>query len=168
MPFDFGFHEATNNMNIFRYHTPAVSTLTPLARLNAFQNEVDRLFEGAPLFGVHGTTNVHGFSPALDVYQDKDHVLVQAELPGMKKEDIALSLQDGLLTLSGERKHEKAHDEKSRIRNERFFGKFERTVTLPVQVDGTSVSAEYADGILTVTLPKAEAAKPRQIEIAAN
>ena len=153
-------------MNILRYHPPTVPTFAPLARLNAFQSEVDRLFEGSPFFGGNGTANGQGFLPTLDVYQDKDNVLVHAELPGMKKEDITLSLHDGLLTLSGERSQDTAHDEKSRVHNERFFGKFERTITLPVQVDGTRVSAEYADGILTVTLPKAEAAKPRQIEIA--
>ena len=153
-------------MNILRYQTPA-ATLTPLARFNAFQNEVDRLFEASPLFGGNGN-NMHGFSPALDVYHDKDNVIIHAELPGLKKEDIVLSLHAGLLTLSGERKHEKAHDEKSRLRNERFFGRFERTITLPVQVDGTKVAAAYENGILTVTLPKAEAAKPRQIEIAAK
>ena len=153
-------------MNILRYQTPAFSALTPLARLSAFQNEVDRLFEATPLFGGNDAASAHGFSPALDVYQDKDNVLVKAELPGMKKEDIKLSLNEGVLTVSGERRHEKAHDEKSRVRSERFFGRFERTITLPVQVDGTRVAASYEDGILTVTLPKAEAAKPRQIEIA--
>ena len=153
-------------MNILRYQTPA-ATLIPFARLNAFQNEVDRVFEGSPFFGGNHA-NTHGFSPALDVYQDKDNVVVHAELPGMKKEDIALSLHDGLLTLSGERRHEKAQEEKSRVRDERLFGSFERTITLPVQVDGTKVSAAYENGILTVTLPKAEAAKPRQIEIAAK
>ncbi len=86
----------------------------------------------------------------------------------MKKEDITLSLHDGLLTISGERQHDKAPDEKTPLRNERFFGKFERTITLPLQVDGTRVQAAYEDGILTVTLPKAEAAKPRQIEISAK
>ena len=152
-------------MNVLRYQT-SISPLTPLARLNAFQNEVDRLFEGSLSLG--GNTNAHGFSPALDVYQDKDNVVVHAELPGMKKEEITLSLHDGSLSLSGERRQEKAHDEKSRVRNERFFGRFERTITLPVQVDGTQVAATYENGILTVTLPKAEAAKPRQIEIAAK
>ncbi len=155
-------------MNILRYHA-AAPALIPLTRLNAFQNEVDLLFETSPFFGGHhGGTNSHGFSPALDVYQDKDSVLVKAELPGMKKEDITLSLHDGVLTFSGERRQEKAHDEKGRVRNERFFGRFERSLTLPVQVDGTRVTAAYEDGILTVTLPKSEAAKPRQIEIAAK
>ena len=155
-------------MNILRYQTPVTATLSPLARLNAFQNEVDRLFELSPLFSANGPATTPGFSPALDVHQDQDNVVVKAELPGLKKEDINLSLHDSQLTLGGERRHEKAVDEKNRVRNERFFGRFERTLTLPVQVDGTRVTAAYEDGILTVTLPKAEAAKPRQIEIAAR
>ncbi len=154
-------------MSIIRYQssTPSLATFAPLARLSAFQQEVDRLFDLSPLAGASGHG---GWSPALDLYQDKDQFTVKAELPGMRKEDIALSLHDGLLTLSGERQHEKGHDEKHPLRNERFFGRFERTITLPTQVDGTRVQAAYEDGILTVTLPKAEAAKPRQIEIAAK
>lgn len=154
-------------MSIIRYQSsaPRLATFSPLARLSAFQQEVDRLFDLSPFTGSHGNV---GWSPALDLHQDKDSFFVKAELPGMKKEDITLSLHDGLLTLSGERQHEKAHDEKSSLRNERFFGRFERTITLPMQVDGTRVQAAYEDGILTVTLPKAEAAKPRQIEISAK
>lgn len=155
-------------MSILHYQTrtPALAAFSPLARLSTFQQEVDRLFDLTPFFG--GEAAGSGWSPALDLYQDKDAFTVKAELPGMKKEDITLSLHDGLLTLSGERRHEKAADEKSSVRNERFFGRFERTITLPTQVDGTRVSASYEDGILTVSLPKAEAAKPRQIEIASK
>ena len=152
-------------MSIIRYQTTPQNTtaFSPLARLSAFQQEVDRLFD-LPVFG-RESGSIGGWSPALDLYQDKDNLLVKAELPGMKKEDITLSLHDGLLTISGERRNEKAHDEKGTVRSERFFGRFERSITLPMQVDGTRVGATYEDGILTVTLPKAEAAKPRQIEI---
>ena len=152
-------------MNIIRYSAPSLHgpSFSPLARLSAFQHEVDRLFD-RPTFS-RESGNSGGWSPALDLYQDKDNLLVTVELPGLKKEDITLSLHDGLLTLSGERRQERAHDDKGALRNERFFGRFERTVTLPMQVDGTRVNAAYEDGILTVTLPKAEAAKPRQIEI---
>ena len=150
-------------MSIIRYQTPSLlpSAFTPLARLSAFQQEVDRVFD-LP-FLAKGT--VGDWTPALDVYQDKDTLFVKAELPGMKKEDVKLSLHDGVLTLSGERRHEKAHDEKANLRNERFFGRFERSLNLPFTVDATRVSASYEDGILTVTLPKAEEAKPRQIDI---
>ena len=151
-------------MTTLRYTTPTLThaTFSPLARLNAFQQEVDRLFD-FPSFSRDAQPG--GWSPALDLYQNKDNFLVKIEVPGMKKEDITLSLHDGLLTVSGERRHEEAHDKKGALRNERSFGRFERTVTLPTQVDGTRVTASYEDGILTVTLPKAEAAKPRQIEI---
>ena len=157
----------SNTMSIIRYQTsaPSLASFSPLARLSAFQQEVDRLFDLSPVANTHGNGN---WSPALDLYQDKDQFVVKAELPGMTKENITLSLHDGLLTLSGERQPEKAHDEKTALRNERFFGRFERTITLPTQVDGTRVQAAYEDGILTITLPKAEAAKPRQIEIAAK
>ena len=150
-------------MSIIRYQTPSLlpATFAPLARLSAFQQEVDHLFDlPFPGSGTNG-----GWSPALDVFQDKNALFVQAELPGMKKEDVKLSLHDGVLTLSGERRHEKAHDEKASLRNERFFGRFERRLNLPFTVDATRVTAAYEDGILTVTLPKAEEAKPRQIDI---
>ncbi len=152
-------------MSIIRYQSPSLTsaTFSPLARLSAFQNEVDRLFD-LPFFG-RESSQAAGWTPALDLHQDKENLFVHAELPGMKKEDVTLSLHDGVLTLSGERRHEKAHDEKTTLRNERFFGRFERSITLPSPVDATRVSAAYENGILTVTLPKAEAAKPRQIEI---
>ena len=154
-------------MSIIRYQTPEFRTVAfhPLARLSAFQNEVDRLLD-LPVFGrASSTPSSHGFSPALDLYQDKDNVLVRVELPGMKRENIRLSLHEDTLTISGDRHAEKAHDEKGVLRNERFFGAFERSINLPVLVDGSRVTAVYEDGILTVTLPKAEQAKPRQIEI---
>ncbi len=148
---------------MIRYQTPSLlpAAFTPLARLSAFQQEVDRLFD-LPFSG-RGTAG--GWTPALDVYQDKDTLFVKVELPGMKQEDVKLSLHDGVLMLSGERHHEKVHDEKSNLRNERFFGRFERSLNLPFPVDATRVAAAYEDGILTVTLPKAEEAKPRQIDI---
>ena len=126
---------------------------------------MDRLLD-LPFFG--GDTRPITGAPALDLYQDQDNFAVKAELPGLKKEDIKLSLQDGVLTLSGERREEKAHDQKGSVRSERFFGRFERSTNLPMQVDGTRVTAAYEDGVLTVVLPKAEAAKPRQIEIQAH
>ncbi len=148
-------------MSIIRYQTP--STFSPLARLSAFQQEVDRVFD-LPFFGRESRGSTR-WTPALDLHQDKDTLFVHAELPGMKREDTKLSLHDGVLTLSGERRPASSDDAKTTVRNERFFGRFERSVTLPTPVDAARVSAAYENGILTVTLPKAEAAKPRQIEI---
>lgn len=152
-------------MNIIRYQTPSVnrSLFAPLTRLSALSNEMDRLFN-QPFSGAD-QENLGGWTPAVDLYHDKDSIVLRAELPGMKKEDIHLSLHGDDLSLSGERRQEKAADERGHLRNERFYGRFERRFTLPVRVDGNRVSASYEDGILTVTLPKAEEAKPRQIEV---
>jgi HSP20 family protein len=106
-----------------------------------------------------------GWTPALDVHEDKDNFIVRVELPGMKREDIDVSLHDGALSISGERKTEKKYEEAEVYRTERFFGKFQRTVTLPVPVAPDKVKAQYKDGILTVTLPKTEEAKPKQIDV---
>ena len=155
-------------MSLIRFlapsHTP--STFSPLARLNTFQHEMDRLL-GSPSHN-HAVTSIGNWSPALDMFQDKDHLFVKVELPGMTKEDVAISLHDDLLTITGERRADENHPGKASLRTERFFGRFERTVNLPTQVDGARVSASYENGVLTVTLPKSEAAKPRQIEIGVN
>jgi len=102
---------------------------------------------------------------ALDLYEDANNVYVKAELPGMKKEDIDLSLHDGCLSISGERKSESSHEGAEIYRAERFFGRFQRTVTLPTSVAADKVKAQYKDGILTVTLPKSEDAKPKHIDV---
>ncbi|MBV9126682.1 MAG: Hsp20/alpha crystallin family protein [Verrucomicrobia bacterium] len=153
-------------MNIIRYQTPsAVAPVLPrLSGLSALSSEMDRLFSAFPFFG-GSEERFEGWQPAVDLYHDKDSVLVRAELPGMNKEDIHVSLHEDVLTLSGERRQEKSHNEKGNLRSERYFGKFERRFTLPVRVDSRRVAASYEDGVLTVTLPKAEEAKPRQIEV---
>jgi HSP20 family protein len=142
-------------MNIIRYHNNGRSLAQAFDRFAAIRDEMDRLFDSSfgPAFR----------APVLDVYQDKDQFTVVAELPGLKKEDIELSLHDDVLTISGERKQDKKGEEG--YRNERFFGRFQRSVTLPTGVDSEKVKATYQDGILKVALPKAEEAKPKQIEV---
>jgi HSP20 family protein len=138
-----------------------ISTWPTLGRLNDLRDEIDRIFE-APLAR---TSEFLGWAPAFDVYEEKDNFVVKAELPGLKKEDINVSLQDGSLIISGERKGETKGEGAEVYRAERYFGKFQRTVSLPVPVAANAVAAEYKDGILTVTLPKSEEAKPKQIEV---
>ena len=138
-----------------------VSTWPTLGRLTDLRDEIDRLFE-APLAR---TSEFLGWTPAFDVYEDKDNFTVKAELPGMKREDINVSLHDGNLIVSGERQAE-THSEGTEVyRAERFFGKFQRAVSLPATVAADKVKAAYKDGVLTITLPKAEEAKPKQIEV---
>jgi HSP20 family protein len=152
-------------MSIIRYEAPAISAFNGLDRLSTLRDELDSLFElpfwsnfqrQAQLFS--------GWSPALDIYQNNDNVIARVELPGMHKEDIEISLHDGMLTISGERKSESGEGDKAE-RTERYVGKFRRSVSLPAMVDANKVTANYRDGVLTVTLPKAEEAKPKQIQV---
>lgn len=152
-------------MNLIRWQRPVLNTWPTLGRLTDIRDELDRLFE-APLAELARSSQLlSGWTPALDVHEDKDNLIVQAELPGMKKEEIDISLHDGSLSISGERKTEQKFEEAEVYRSERFVGRFQRTVTLPAAVAVDRVKAQYKDGILTITLPKAEEAKPKQINV---
>ena len=113
-------------MNIIRYQTPSTSptVFAPLSRLSSLSGEVDRLFNSFPFFS-GSEEHLDGWMPAVDLYHDKESVTLRAELPGMKKENIHVSLHEDVLTLTGERRQEKQHDEKGALRSERFFGKFD-------------------------------------------
>ena len=138
-------------------------------QLSSLRDEVARLFESPlSLFEDGSQPFSSGWVPAMDVYEDKDNVFVRAEVPGMKKDEIDISLHEGVLTLSGERKLEKEHDKAQTHRVERFVGRFQRSITLPHPVDAARVRATYKDGILAVTLPKSEEAKPKQISVSAE
>ncbi|HEY0369788.1 MAG TPA: Hsp20/alpha crystallin family protein [Chthoniobacterales bacterium] len=153
-------------MSLTRYQTPELSTWPSIDRLSTLRDEINNLFE-TPFFWsmpMRQSQLFNGWTPAIDLYQTNDDVIALVELPGMKKEDIELSLHDGMLTISGERKSETQDGDKTQ-RSERFIGKFRRSISLPTRVDGNKVSATYKDGILTVTLPKAEEVKPKQIQV---
>src|SRR5208283_1597216 len=151
-------------MNLTRYQRPDLGW-AGFGRLSSLRDELDRLFETPGADFARASQLLSGWTPALDVHEDKDNFVVHAELPGMNREEIEVSLHDGALSISGERKAEKKFEEAAVYRTERFFGKFQRTVTLPEAVAADRVKAQYKDGILTVTLPKTEAAKPKQIEV---
>jgi len=156
-------------MSLIRYQaplSPVLSNWQSFDRLATLRDEMDRLFDLS--FPTRDTGIFSGWSPALDLWDDKDNFVVTVELPGMKKEDIGISVHDGVLTISGERKHEANQNEGETFRSERYFGKFQRSLTLPTRVANKDVKATYKDGILTVTLPKAEEAKPRQIEVSVS
>ena len=155
-------------MRYIQYTQPNARSVTPVFGFGdrysrpGFDNEIDWLF-GTALTGFAGIARDGRFP--VDLYEDKDTVTVQAELPGLKKEDINISLEDGFLTISGERKQEQKVEGAESYRTERFVGIFQRTVTLPSEVDAEKIKASYTDGILTVTLPKSEKSKPKQIPI---
>ena len=102
-------------------------------------------------------------TPAFDVSETEKELIVKAEVPGMDKKDIHINLSDGLLTIKGEKKQEKKNENYHSV--ERRYGMFSRTIRLPFEVEADKVDATYKDGVLKVTLPKSEAAKPKKIEI---
>ena len=142
-------------MKLIQCERPGVVGYGRLANL---QDELDRLFE-PPL---------RAWAPALDVAEDKDNYTVRVELPGLKREDIEVSLQDGALVISGERSEEKVSEGTEIHRRERFYGKFQRALSLSEPVKADKVKADYKDGVLTVTLPKTEEAKPKKIDVSVN
>ena len=152
-------------MKLVRCRNSDLWNWSPVEPLSTLSEEINRLFDSP--FGefTRHMKLFNGWTPALDVYEDKDNLIVKAELPGMKREEIDLSFHDGTLTISGERKYEEKNEGAQTYRAERFFGKFRRALTLPKPVQSDKAKATYKDGILTVTLPKTEEAKPKQIEV---
>ena len=140
---------------------------SPMDHLSRLRQEINRYLDtsmessgSSPMFD--------GWSPAVDLFEDKDSITVKAEMPGMKKEDIDISVEGNTLSISGERREEKQSGQGASFRSERYFGKFYRAIDLPTAIDANRVTAKYKDGILTLTLPKTEDAKRRQIEVQAD
>ena len=107
--------------------------------------------------------------PAVDIFETQDHeYIVKAELPDLKREDIAVTFENGVLTLAGERKTEFDAGQGTYHRSERAYGRFSRSFTLPATVDADRIQASYKDGVLTVRVPQREEAKPRQISVDLN
>lgn len=152
-------------MRLVRLQRPSFLNWMPFDQLASVRDEMNRLFESTLGDGVRSPDLFGGWTPAVDLYEDKDNLIVRAELPGMNKESIDISLHEGVLTLSGERKAEEQPEGSDTYRSERFYGRFQRSFELPRPVESERVNASYRDGVLTVTLPKTEGAKPRQIQV---
>jgi HSP20 family protein len=151
-------------MNLIKFQRSPLNAWSGTGRLPELQDELERLFT-FPLLASNGTAP---WVPALDVYEEKDNYVVEVELPGANKDDVKLSLEQGTLTITGERKREAKREGTEAYHCERFQGRFQRTINLPETIAADKVTAQYKDGVLTVTLPKHEAAKPRQIDIKLN
>ena len=152
-------------MKLIRYQAPNSAPWLAFDRWSNLRDELNLFFD-MPFWSGFGRTGqlFTGWSPALDLYESGDHFVAVVELPGMRKEDIDISLHDGTLTISGERKRESNNGETAQ-RTERYVGAFRRSITLPTRVDASKVNVTYQDGVLKVTLPKAEEAKPKQIQV---
>jgi HSP20 family protein len=159
------YQKGSTFMSLIRYQSPEISTWPSFDRWASLRDEMNNLFE-LPIMGNFARQGqlFSGWSPALDLYQNADNVVAVVEVPGMCKEDIDISLHDGMLTIAGERQTSSSEGENAE-RTERFTGKFRRSITLPTRVDAGKVTASYKDGILTITLPKAEEAKPKKVEV---
>jgi HSP20 family protein len=106
--------------------------------------------------------------PSVDIGEDKNTIVIHADLPGIDQKDIKVTVDNDILTLQGERTDEKKDEDRGYHRLERRFGTFQRSFTLPAGVDSKKIAADYKDGVLTVKLPKTEEAKPKEIEIKVN
>lgn len=131
------------------------------------QREINRMFDNFFRGGTadDGSLGSSLWAPATDVAEHDDEYQVKVELPGVGKDDVKITMQDNILTIRGEKKQEKESKSSSYHRVERSYGSFQRSFTLPTRVKQDRIEAAYNEGILTITLPKAEEAKPKQIEV---
>jgi HSP20 family protein len=144
----------------------AIARWRPFKDVVSIQDEMNRLFDdffGRPVLKTAWTEGV--WSPTVDVSEDKDNVIIKAEMPGMSREDVKISIQDNVLTLKGEKKQEKEEKDKNYHRIERSYGSFCRSFQLPTSVKSDKIKAAYKDGVLSITLPKTEEVKPKEIPI---
>ncbi len=143
-----------------------ITRYDPFRDLRNLQEEVNRLFTGniGRSFDDEGIAR-GAWSPSVDIYENKDQIVLEAELPGMNREDFELTVENNVITLRGERRFEKKEDTDNYHRVERAYGSFTRSFTLPNTVTGEGASADYRNGVLRVTLPKKEETKARRIEI---
>lgn len=149
-------------MNIARWN--------PIRELEDLSNRLDRAFGRSVLATTGAEPQDDGFlsfdwAPSVDIIEASDAFEIKVELPEMKKEDVKVSIEDGELRISGERKQEKEEKGKKYHRTERSYGSFMRSFTLPSNVDDSKLSAEYKEGVLQVRLPKSEQAKPKAIAV---
>ena len=134
--------------------------------LRTLQEEVNRLFSTnlTRAFDDEGIAR-GAWAPSIDIYENKDQIVLEAELPGMKQDDFDLSIENNVITLRGERKFEKTDETDNYHRVERSYGAFTRSFTLPQTVSAEGATAEYNNGVLRVTLPKREETKARRIQV---
>ena len=136
-----------------------------LMKPEPFTREIDRVFDA--FFG-QNEQQARRWVPPVDLVEAENHFVLKADLPGLSEEDVSIEVQDGALTISGERKAEHEERERGWYRIERAFGSFNRSLTLPDGVDPDGIQASFAHGVLEVRIPKPEQRKPRRIEISSK
>jgi len=152
---------------------PNIIRRNPFGELTTLQDRINQLFTQpfGPMWRSEGAEQgltASGFVPAVDIYEDEHNIVLTAEVPGVEEKDLDISLENGVVTISGERKMENEEKENNFHRIERTYGRFTRSFTLPPTVDENNVKAEFNNGVLKITLAKREEAKPKQIKIEAG
>jgi HSP20 family protein len=136
----------------------------PFYNISTLQEQVNRLFErNFSAGGEHSTLTA--WAPSVDVYETENELVIKADLPEVAEKDLDVRVENNMLTIRGERKLERSAKEENYLRTERSYGSFGRSFSLPNTVDTQAIEARYADGVLTVTLPKRAESKPKQVKI---
>jgi HSP20 family protein len=146
---------------------PHATSKDLFSELLDFQNQMNDLFDFS--LGRRADrgrwTAQPGWLPAVDVHEEKDRYVVKADVPGLTRDDLSISIEDGVLTLKGEKKQENESSDKDVLRSERFYGAFARAIQLPGAVDASGVKAVYKNGVVDIAIPKREDAKPKSVKI---
>jgi HSP20 family protein len=144
-----------------------IARLEPFRGISTLQDQFNRLFNES--FRNHTEESaLTTWAPAVDIYETPNELVVKADLPDVNEKDIDVRVENNLLTIRGERKFEKSVSEENFLRVERTYGAFSRSFSLPNTVNSEAIGAEYKNGVLTVTLPKREESKPRQVKVTVN
>ena len=146
-------------MNLVRWN--------PMKEMFSLSDRMNKMFDGFfyPTTRDNEWMSMWDWNPAVDIYDKDDHIVIKAEIPGVDKKDITVDIKDRVLTLKGERSSDNEEKKDNFYRRERTFGKFERSFSLPAQVDLDKVKADYKDGILKIEIPKPEGQKPKEVTI---
>jgi len=144
-----------------------IAHLEPFRGLSNLQNQFNRIFNES-FRNQAEESALTTWAPAVDIYETPNELVVKADLPDVNEKDIDVRVENNLLTIRGERKFEKSVSEENFLRVERAYGSFSRSFSLPNTVNAEAIAAEYKNGVLTVTLPKREESKPRQVKVAVH
>ncbi len=150
-----------------------LTTWNPFREMDEVQNRLSTFFGGFPTFPIRysrypkngESLKLPDWSPLMDIIEDDHEYVFKADLPEMRKDDVKVTIENGMLSISGERRAEKEEKKRKFHRLERFFGRFERTFTVPEDADAPKIMAEFHDGVLQVHLPKRAMPKPKPIEV---
>ena len=139
----------------------------PMNEMFSFRRPLNRMFDDffLPRTTTEDGSLTWGWNPVVDIYDNDDNIVIKAELPGVSKKDIEIDIKDRVLTLKGERSADNEVKEDNYYRRERTYGRFERSFTLPANVDPDKIKADYNDGVLKIEVPKPENQKPKQITV---